>query len=239
VVLKRESVSDSVEKLLLDRITSGVYRVGDRLPTERELSETLGVSRAGIREALNRLQRMGIIATVRGLGGGSFVQEVDSGFLAEALSLMFKMKGVTREELMEARFVLAPAVAGLAAQRATEEDIQAPDELWKAIDEGGWEAAHEATFAFHVRLTEACGNTILQAAMKPLLKLVEPVAHLARLAPRQKRAPTLRTRLEAVLGAVKARDPERARSAMVAYMERFGEELQALEIQPPWLASPD
>jgi DNA-binding FadR family transcriptional regulator len=47
VVLRRAGISDSIAELVLGRITSGVYKVGDRLPTERKLAESLGVSRAG------------------------------------------------------------------------------------------------------------------------------------------------------------------------------------------------
>jgi DNA-binding FadR family transcriptional regulator len=236
-VLRRLSVSDSVADILLERITSGVYKVGERLPTERELAESLGVSRAGIREGLNRLQSMGLIVTVRGLGGGSIVQELDSRVLARGLSLMLKMNGVTKEQLIEARVVLAPAVAALAAARASDEDIRALEEISKGIDGTRSDQAHQSMFAFHVRLTEACANPVLEAAMTPILDLVEPVADLARRRARERSAPAEQSEILAVMQAVKARDAERARAAMVKYMERFGRLLDAMEIEPPWLAS--
>jgi DNA-binding FadR family transcriptional regulator len=236
VVLKRESVSDSVEKLLMDRIATGVYRVGERLPTEREFAESLGVSRTGIREALNRLQRVGLISTVRGLGGGSFVQEPDSAFLTDALSLMLKMKGITKDELIEARLVLAPAVAALAAQRLTPEELDGLEVLWDSMGEPGLSDEHTKVFSFHVRLAEACGNTILRASMMPLLNLVEPVVDLATRTG-QSGARELRPLLYDVLVAVRNRDSEAARGAMRTYMDRFGEYLTSLEVQPPWMTS--
>jgi DNA-binding FadR family transcriptional regulator len=234
-VLRRLSVSDSVADILLERITSGVYNVGERLPTERELAESLGVSRAGVREGLNRLQSMGLIVTVRGLGGGSIVQQLDSGVLTRALSLLLKMHGVTKEQLTEARIVLAPAIAALAAERASDEDIRALEDISKSIDGTRSDQAHRSMFAFHVRLTEACGNPILKAAMMPILDLVEPVADLARRRARERSSPTEQSEILAVMRAVKARDPERARASMLKYMERFGRALDALEIEPPWL----
>jgi GntR family transcriptional repressor for pyruvate dehydrogenase complex len=237
VVLRRASISDSVAELLLERITSGVYRVGERLPTERQLAESLGVSRAGVREGLNRLQSMGLIVTVRGLGGGSIVRDFDSGFLARGLALTLKMKGVTKEQLIEARIVLAPEIAALAAQRATDDDIRALEDISKGIDGTRSDAAHRAMFAFHVRLTEACGNPILQASMSPILDLVEPVADLVRLKARVKSSPTERSEILDVMEAVKARDPVRARASMVKYMQRFGRALEALEVEPPWLVA--
>jgi DNA-binding FadR family transcriptional regulator len=235
VVLRRASVSDSVADILLQRITSGVYKVGDRLPTERELVESLGVSRAGIREGLNRLQSMGLIVTVRGLGGGSIVQELDSGVLSRALSLLLKMNGVTKEQLIEARIVLAPAIAALAAQRASDDDIRALETISKGIDDTRSDEAHRSMFAFHVRLTEACGNPILKAAMTPILDLVEPVADLARRRARERHSPAEQSEILAVMQAVKERDSDRARAAMVKYMERFGRTLDALQVEPWWL----
>jgi DNA-binding FadR family transcriptional regulator len=238
-MLRRASVSDSVADILLGRITSGVYAVGDRLPTERELAESLGVSRAGVREGLNRLQSMGLIVTVRGLGGGSIVQELDSAFLARALAFMLKVNGVTKEQLLEARVVLAPEIAALAAQRASDDDICALEAISRGIDGTRSDQAHRSMFAFHVRLTEACGNPILKAAMTPILNLVEPVADLARLRARESglNSPAEQSEILAVMQAVKSRDPERARTSMVRYMERFRRTLDTLEVEPPWLAS--
>ncbi len=236
-MLKRASISDRVAEILLERITSGAYKVGERLPTERQLAESLGVSRAGVREGLNRLQSMGVIVTVRGLGGGSIVQDLDSGFLARALALTLKMHGVTREQLIEARVVLAPEIAALAAQRAMDEDILALEAISKGIDGTRSDQAHRSMFAFHVRLTEACGNPILAAAMTPILDLVEPVADLARIRARERSSPAEQTEILAVMQAVKARDPERARASMIKYMERFGRALDALGVEPPWLSA--
>src|SRR5579864_1870054 len=235
-MLRRASISDTVADILLERITSGVYRVGEHLPTDRVLAESLGVSRAGLREGLNRLQSMGVIVTLRGLGGGSIVQELDCGVLARALSLMLRMHGVTKEQLIEARIVLAPAIAALAAERATDDDIRALEDISKGIDGTRSDRAHRSMFAFHVRLTEACGNPILKAAMTPILNLVEPVADLARIKARERSSPAEQSEILAVMQAVKARDPERARASMVKYMERFGRALDALQIEPPWLA---
>jgi GntR family transcriptional repressor for pyruvate dehydrogenase complex len=228
VVLRRASISDSVAEILLERITSGEYKVGDRLPTERQLAESLGVSRAGVREGLNRLQSMRLIVTVRGLGGGSIVQDFDSRLLTRALALMLKMNGVTKEQLIEARIVLAPEIAALAAQRATDEDIHALEEISRGIDGTRSDQAHRAMFAFHVRLTEACGNPILKAAMSPILDLVEPVADLVRLTAREKNSPSEQSEIVAVMHAVKTRDPVRARASMVKYMERCPETLDIL-----------
>jgi DNA-binding FadR family transcriptional regulator len=147
------------------------------------------------------------------------------------------MNGVTKEQLIEARIILAPEIAALAAQRATDDDIRALEEISHGIDGTRSDQAHRAMFAFHVRLTEACGNPILKAAMSPILDLVEPVADLVRLNAREKQPPSEQSEILAVMQAVKARDPVRARASMVNYMERFGRALEALDVEPAWLTS--
>jgi GntR family transcriptional repressor for pyruvate dehydrogenase complex len=239
-MLKRNSLARDVEQVLLQRIAKGVYRVGDRLPTERELAESLGVSRGSVREALSRLHSMGLTRIVRGRGGGWFVEVPDSATLSHALSLMLMVKGVTNAALVEARIILAPPIAALAAERATAEDIAELEALCDVYEaDSHSDAAHRAHVAFHVKLAEACGNPILQAAMIPLLDLVDTVANLARIARREGQEPPFSTLLRGVVDAIKARDPDRARSLMTKQVEAFADMLTSLEISPPWLAYRD
>jgi GntR family galactonate operon transcriptional repressor len=149
---------------------------------------------------------------------------------------MLKMKGITKDELIEARLVLAPAVAALAAQRVTPEQLGEMESLWDSIAQPGLADEHMKVFRFHVCLAEACGNTILRASMMPLLNLVEPVVDLATRAGRSG-ARQLRPFLYNVLTAVRNGDSEAARAAMRIYMDRFGEYLTSLEVQPPWIVS--
>src|SRR5918995_1375877 len=93
---------------------------GERLPSETDLGESFGVSRSVVREALKRLQRAGLIKTVHGSGGGSFFQRPDLGAITEQLYFVLQLNGVTIANLMEARLILAPPMAALAAERATD-----------------------------------------------------------------------------------------------------------------------
>lgn len=239
-MLKRNNLSRDVEQVLLQRIAAGVYKVGDRLPTERELSESLGVSRGSVREALSRLHSMGLTRNVRGRGGGWFVEVPDSATLSHALSLMLMVKGVTTAALVEARIILAPPIAALAAERATAEDIAELEALCDVYEaDPHAEAAHRAHLAFHLKLAEACGNPILQAAMTPLLHLVDTVANLARIARREEGPFPFAQLLRDVVAAIKARDPDRARVLITKQAEVFGDLLTSFEIRPPWLAERD
>ena len=237
-MLKRNNLSRDVEQVLLQRIAAGVYRVGDRLPTERELGESLGVSRGSVREALNRLHSLGLIRIVRGRGGGWFLDMPDSATLSHALSLMLMVNGVTNAALVEARIILAPPIAALAAERATAADIAELEALCDMYEaDRRSEAAHRAHLAFHLKLAETCGNPILQASMTPLLHLVDTVANLARIARREDERFSFSRVLRGVVDAIKARDAEQARTLITEQVEAFGDMLASLEISPPWLAS--
>jgi len=112
-----EDIVRQVKALIADgRLTSG-----DRLPPERELAERFRVSRTSVREALRSLQSRGLIE-IRA-GEGAFVRDVSVEALIEPLALVILPHREAVGELFEARRLLEPAIAALAARRATGEEI--------------------------------------------------------------------------------------------------------------------
>ncbi|MBT2655187.1 FadR family transcriptional regulator [Bacillus sp. ISL-18] len=101
---------------ILSEIQSGSFKIGDKLPAERELCEMFGVSRAPIRQALSALELNGIIYSRQGEG-----VYVKSNQLATDQSFF---KSITPEEIVEARMNIEPLIVKFAAQRATDEDIE-------------------------------------------------------------------------------------------------------------------
>jgi GntR family transcriptional regulator, transcriptional repressor for pyruvate dehydrogenase complex len=101
---------------ILSEIQSGSFKIGDKLPAERELCEMFGVSRAPIRQALSALELNGIIYSRQGEG-----VYVKSTQLATDQSFF---KSITPEEIVEARMNIEPLIVKFAAQRATDEDIE-------------------------------------------------------------------------------------------------------------------
>jgi GntR family transcriptional repressor for pyruvate dehydrogenase complex len=236
-MLKRAILSRDIEDVLLSRIATGAYRVGDRLPTERELAETLGISRGAVREALNHLHRVGLIRIVRGKGGGWFVANPDSEIVSRALSVMLIAKGVTNESLVEARVTLAPPIAAFAAARATPRDIAVLEGLCDLIDtDEDPEAVHEARVAFHRKVAEMSGNPILEAAMVPLLHLVDTIGYQFSVTHRRSGLSPIPTGpMRALTAALAAHSPEDARAAMMELMNSFAKNLQGSPLTPPWV----
>jgi DNA-binding FadR family transcriptional regulator len=101
---------------ILSEIQSGAFKIGDKLPAERELCEMFGVSRAPIRQALSALELNGIIYSRQGEG-----VYVKSNQLATDPSVF---KSITPEDIVEARMNIEPLIVKFAAQRATDEDIE-------------------------------------------------------------------------------------------------------------------
>lgn len=150
----RQSLAQFVAHQLLDLVTSGRLRAGDRLPSESELKERFGVGRSTIREALNGLVLLGAIEVRHGQGAVVVGPPVRVGALDAAL------RTARDADLIEVRRALEPAIAEVAAERATEDHLE---EIRAVLDEGERHLAEEGaavpeSVGFHLRLAEATGN---------------------------------------------------------------------------------
>lgn len=122
-LLKKTSTVEAVVKLLIERIHRGEYRAGQKLPSERHLQEEIGVGRLALREALSRLNAMGIIITAH--GRGTFVEnDIKSQTFRDLLVPYFALNNPKRlHDLVVARGMLESEIAGLAAEQRTSEDL--------------------------------------------------------------------------------------------------------------------
>src|SRR6186713_3751795 len=105
-------------RALIDR---GRLRPGDRLPAERELATQIGVSRPSVRAGLHALAAMGVVRSRH--GSGTYIPDGPPALGSEPLSFLAALHGFTRDEMFEARRALEVGVAGLAAERATDDQI--------------------------------------------------------------------------------------------------------------------
>jgi GntR family transcriptional repressor for pyruvate dehydrogenase complex len=200
---------------LLDR---GELKGGDRLPAERELARTLGVSRPSLRAGLRSLAEMGVV-TIRP-GAGSYIAGGPPAFGTDALRFQAALHRFTRDQMFQARLVLEVAVAGLAARHATPEDMIAVSEeatgMFASLDDPQAFLRHD--ISFHRAVAAASGNPVLSA-------LVNMVAEQFR-EQRQRsigRARDLKQAADehrAIYVALRAHDGERASRAMRDHLER-------------------
>lgn len=145
-------------------IEEGHYKPGDRLPSERLLSEQLAISRPSVREALSALQAMGLIRIKA--GGGAFVEGPRSEFVALLLS-----KEDNPLELMEARLAIEPNVAELAAKKRTEGDLQALHSIIQEMANALATGVHpvEGDRQYHLAIVRAAHNTTLYTSVAPII----------------------------------------------------------------------
>ena len=154
-ISKREKLSDQLYGQLLEKIVSGELKEGYKLPSENEISRAFNVSRPVIREALLRLQADGLVYSRQ--GAGSFVKARPPESLIKFTSPS-DISGLLR--CFEARLPLEGAAAALAAQRATEEEVETIRKTLVAMEEAmeKGEIADKADFDFHMAIANATGN---------------------------------------------------------------------------------
>jgi DNA-binding FadR family transcriptional regulator len=224
VVVVRSSQPKRLEDTLLAKIAAGAYKDGDRLPSETELARAYGLSRASVREALKRLHRIGVIRTVQGASGGSFVQRLDLSVVTDALSLLLQMNGITLDALMEARRALAPSVAALAAERATEADVARLQDLCDTVADGLREGRFEADaiVRFHIELAGLTRNPFLEAVATPLAEVTGVFFRRLWRIELGPKLPRLLALHQALLDPLRRHDPDAARAAMVVLMREIG-----------------
>jgi DNA-binding FadR family transcriptional regulator len=171
------SLVDKVEKKLVDILQKKKLKVGDSIPKEVELAETLGVSRTVIREALLRLRMMGLIESKK--KKGAVITSPDLfGIMSKSLNPHI-LDQETLKEIFEIRLVLEIGMADFLFQRITKEDIAELYEIVKKepliTDQHLFNISHE--IAFHGKLYEITGNETLKKFQKMLLPVFDYVHH--------------------------------------------------------------
>jgi GntR family transcriptional repressor for pyruvate dehydrogenase complex len=175
VKLKRANkprLHEKIVRQIKEMISSGQLAPGDQLLPERQLAETLGVSRTALREALAKLASMGLIE-VRP-GEGAYIKEISLDFLVEPLATMLLKERESVKDLIEVRIILESKATLLASERATYPDIAGL--TWHALrvveDIQAGADASESDTDFHKSLAVASHNELLVNIMSMLSGLM-------------------------------------------------------------------
>jgi GntR family transcriptional repressor for pyruvate dehydrogenase complex len=217
-------------------ITGGRLRPGDRLPAERDLAVQIGVSRPTVRAGLRALAAMGVVQSRH--GSGTYIPSGPPILGSEPLSFLAALHGFTREEMYEARRILEVGAAGLAAERATPEQMTMLAEevanLFSAMDDPQRFLVHD--IEFHRTMAAASGNPIIATIVEMVSALYyERRRETAALASDR----NLRDSSEMhrrIFQAVRAHDPQAARAAMNEHLQQSSA-YQAEEPQAPRAAA--
>jgi len=175
--VKQLRVSEAVIEQLKESILSGNFKPGDKLPSERDLSEQFKVSRVAVREGLRKLEHAGFIVTRQGVTGGTYVTELTFDYLVNAFVDLFLSDKISIPELHHVRLIIEPEVARLAAFNVTPEYAQQLKEAL-AVEELpiiSLSVDVDRKQRVHFILSQMCGNRFLEALMRSLLKLTKRV----------------------------------------------------------------
>jgi DNA-binding FadR family transcriptional regulator len=129
---KPTKVFQDVVAQIEEAILTGRIKIGQTLPSERELKGTFQISRGTLREALRVLEQKGLIEIRLGVGGGSVVRTVDAGQVSESLGLLIRSQKVSLNHLAEFREAVEGNVAAQAADRRSASDLRRLNRLLKA-----------------------------------------------------------------------------------------------------------
>ena len=159
---KRLNKTEQVVDLILDYMMTNKLQVGDKLPSEQEMTELFGVSRLCVREALRGLKFMGVIET--GTRRGTSVKEVDFTSLSRALRFQLASSNLSYQQLLEARLLLELGALDVIGATATEEQLDELEVYAKAIDGiNDMQLALQKDSEFHRKLMSIAGNEVLGA----------------------------------------------------------------------------
>ena len=165
--IKQQRVYNQIVEQILDLFDRGEFAPGMRLPPERNLAKQLNVSRASLREALTVLQMMGRVETV--LAQGTFVCDKPQAGLLDAAMLN---AGESPFSILQARKIIEPAIAALAATSHTDASLRKIEEIleWVESDHSQIQVIGEpfsdGDRKFHMEIARATGNPILTATQQ-------------------------------------------------------------------------
>lgn len=213
----RDALPEQIAKRVVDLIAERRLRPGERLPPERELALAMGVSRSSLREALRALAMVGI--TEMRHGHGTYVTALEPAAMLRPLGLVLALSDTGFDELFEARKLVEPALAGLAAERADAAMVEALARCLERSEAsvGDDDAFMRVDLELHGLISEAAGNAILA-------RLVDSIGELAiasrlttsRIAGIKEQSARDHRRIVEAIG---DRDPGAARAAMLEHLE--------------------
>jgi DNA-binding FadR family transcriptional regulator len=211
-------VSETLAKRIQRQIVSGRLKAGEKLPAEREMARKHKTSRVSVREAYRSLEELGLLTIRRGAEGGAFIAHMDHAAVQKSLSMVLRMGRVSHAELTEARLLIEPPVARLAALRSTPEDIA---RLKAVVDrqenllikKGDYRPTN---MMFHRVLAECSHNLPLTTLMNALVDLmVELVTKVA--VPRHVQEGVCHFHRR-ILGAIEQHDENAAQTLMLSHI---------------------
>jgi GntR family transcriptional repressor for pyruvate dehydrogenase complex len=223
--VKTRRIFEEICDAIRDKLVSGELKAGDRLPSERELSEMLDVSRTALREAIRSLEIAGIVELRKGSKGGAFITKSGAGQVTRTFRDMLDFGHVSLATLLEARLMVMDAVVRAACERASAADIarlgRNVAETVELTKQGRYEERTLKAVEFSTLLANSTGNQVMSAILEAMASVIRrfvliagPPAH----------DPVIASRLK-LIEQIKAKDTKGACETMRSYLTKLNAHL--------------
>ena len=216
-----ETLSTQTLHQMIGWLKDGTLKRGDKLPSQNELVEQLGVSRTGVREALQMMAVLNLIEIHPGLG--CFVKAISPDLVihADVLSILLEKEAIV--QIVEARKIVEGGTAALASERATAEDFWRIEDVLTGVDRAIQRNDSVAVLSaeFHVTVAMATHNAVLTKLVRSFHHLMSKAGELLESRGENPKE-FMRHELQShrlLYEVIRQRDPQRAREAMIAHIE--------------------
>lgn len=175
------TLSQKIERSIESAIREKKLTVGSKLPSERELCESFGVSRTALREALRRLSARGLIRIQK--GSGMVVTGININDAISTLNLYYDLKFDRNliKQIIEVRSIFEPEISRLAAKTRNAEDLSCLEKNildFRICDPDNTQMEADLDNKFHLNIARACHNPIIQVSMEPIYSLLPRMRNL-------------------------------------------------------------
>lgn len=214
-VIKQKNISDIIMDQIKEMVYDGRLKVGDRLPSELELANKIGVSRASIREALKALKEMGLIDSK--VGGGSFISNNITDSLSGPLSLMVALNNTDMKSIFEFRKVIEIGAISSASNNYTEQELKELKEIldnMRLVSEE--QILGKLDREFHEKIVEMSKNIFFKINMKAIVDILDRFLHVS--AMKSKKEDILKIHTE-IYEALKSKDEKLAKNILERHLE--------------------
>lgn len=223
---------EQIAAAIRGRIVSGELAQGSRLPNEREIAAGYGVSRNVVREAIRTLAKDGLVVVRQ--GSGTYVADGTSRALGASLELAMSVGGVQQNlgDLVEIRQIIEPSVAGIAAERATPDDIKAMRREVESMEDAfdDVEAFIAADHRFHIAIADCTQNRLVSMMLFPIVDVLnEQRKRLFFVADSARTAQAFHHR---ILKAIEKGDAVGATEAMLGHVGQVRRDISRLQREP-------
>jgi len=216
--VKSNRISENIVHQIRGAILRGELKIGDRLPSEKDLAMKFGVSKSSLREAYRVLEAYGLLEIKQGMSGGAFVREVDLKTIKDGLVNYFFFQNPSIREYTQIRTFLEPEVVKICALKITDNDIDYLknniSEMEKEVD--GEKFMSDLDCAFHKKIVDITENTVISLIVESVQTALINVKRMLQM--NHAFLMMVCDGHKKIVGALSERDPDKASKEMLRHI---------------------